>query len=146
MRGVEVVGVVVRHRPDDRQLVGIRRARPRQVLADRGCPATFVAIGLNSPRMPSGASGFMSNESRWLSPPVRKTRIIDFARGRPGRRRPGRPPGAPSRPGSAQAREGREPDLEELAADDADRASMLRGHPGLRDRSICRGRAPRRGG
>ena len=42
-------------------------------------------IGLNSPRIPSGASGFMSNESRWLSPPVRKTRIIDFARGwRPG--------------------------------------------------------------
>ena len=43
-------------------------------------PGTFVAIGLNSPRIASGASGFMSNVSMWLGAPVRKTRIIDFAR------------------------------------------------------------------
>ena len=44
-------------------------------------PGTFVAIGLNSPRIPSGASGFMSNESRWLNPPVKNTRMTDLARG-----------------------------------------------------------------
>ncbi len=45
-------------------------------------PGTAVEIGLNSPRIPSGASGFMSNESRCESPPVRNTRMTDFARGR----------------------------------------------------------------
>ncbi len=34
-------------------------------------PGTFVAIGLNSPRTPSGASGFMSQMSMWLGPPKR---------------------------------------------------------------------------
>ena len=64
--------------------------------------------------------------SRWLSPPVRKTRIIDFARGfalagrrtlepagRSARARPA------SSPGSPEPKEAREADLEELAADDA---------------------------
>ena len=32
-------------------------------------PGWLVAIGLNSPRMPSGASGFMSNVSMCEGPP-----------------------------------------------------------------------------
>ena len=43
-------------------------------------PGTAVSIGLNSPRMPSGASGFMSNESCWPSPPLSRITITDFAR------------------------------------------------------------------
>ena len=43
-------------------------------------PGTDVSIGLNSPRMPSGASGFMSNESCWPSPPLSRITITDFAR------------------------------------------------------------------
>ncbi len=35
-------------------------------------PGTLVEIGLNSPRIPSGASGFMSHMSRWLGPPFKK--------------------------------------------------------------------------
>ena len=31
----------------------------------------MVAIGLNSPRISVGASGFMSHMSRWLGPPLR---------------------------------------------------------------------------
>ena len=42
--------------------------QPRQVLAD-WTPGTDVAIGLNSPRISAGASGFMSKVSRWLGPP-----------------------------------------------------------------------------
>ena len=57
----------------------------------------------------------MSNESRWPRPPVRKTRIIDFARGPAAG--PGRGP-AGQQAGQAQAEEAREADLEELAADD----------------------------
>ena len=34
-------------------------------------PGTEVAIGLNSPRMPSGASGFGSHVSMWLGDPCR---------------------------------------------------------------------------
>jgi hypothetical protein len=33
-------------------------------------PGTLVAMGINSPRMPSGASGFRSNVSCWDGPPV----------------------------------------------------------------------------
>ena len=44
-------------------------------------PGARVAIGLNSPRIPSGALGFKSNVSIWLGAPVRKTRINDLARG-----------------------------------------------------------------
>ena len=38
------------------------------MLADVQCPARCVAIGLNGPRMPSGASGFMSNVSMMARP------------------------------------------------------------------------------
>ena len=38
------------------------------------------AMGEKGPRMPLGASGFMSNVSSWLGPPNRKTNITDFAR------------------------------------------------------------------
>ena len=51
-----------------------RRGRCSQILS----PGRRVAIGLNSPRISAGASGFMSNISRWLGPPVRKMRITDF--------------------------------------------------------------------
>jgi hypothetical protein len=62
-------------------------ASRRAIVASRGkcsqmvSPGTSVAIDLNSPRMPSGASGFMSNVSMWLGAPVKKTRMTDFARG-----------------------------------------------------------------
>ena len=51
-----------------------RRGRCSQMCT----PGTVVAIGLNSPRISGGASGFRSNVSRWLGAPVRKTRITDF--------------------------------------------------------------------
>ena len=63
-------------------------------------PGTLVAIGLNSPRIAAGASGFMSHMSSWLGPPLRKTRMHASAFGvgpKPVRRassalsRPGRP-------------------------------------------------------
>ncbi len=38
-------------------------------------PGTLVAIGLNSPRIASGAFGFMSQVSSWLGPPLRNTRM-----------------------------------------------------------------------
>ena len=34
-----------------------------------------VAIGLNSPRISAGASGFMSKVSIWLGPPYQKMRM-----------------------------------------------------------------------
>src|SRR5205085_5851547 len=60
-------------------------------------------IGLNSPRMPSGALGFMSKESRWLGPPNWCRKMTDLtpalrlgafssARRRPGRESMPRPP------------------------------------------------------
>ena len=67
-RGVGVVDAVV-HRADDRRAMQLLR-QPRQVLAKLNA-GHVVAIGLNSPRMPSGASGFMSHMSRWLGPPLR---------------------------------------------------------------------------
>ena len=45
-------------------------------------PGTAVAIGANSPRYSTGASGFMSHVSIWLGPPKRKIMIARFARGR----------------------------------------------------------------
>ncbi len=53
--------------------------KPREMLADIE-PGTEVAIGWNSPRIPTGASGFMSNMSRWLGPPNRLIRITDRIR------------------------------------------------------------------
>ena len=43
-------------------------------------PGTAVSIGLNSPRIFSGASGFMSNESCCPRPPLRRITITDRAR------------------------------------------------------------------
>ena len=40
----------------------------RQLLADRESRRPSIEIGLCGPRMPSGASGFMSNMSMWLGP------------------------------------------------------------------------------
>ena len=64
--------------------------------------------------MPSGASGFMSNESMWLSPPLMKTMIIDRARGTPRDAAPALPAGR-QEPRQPQPEKAREPDLEELA-------------------------------
>ena len=44
-------------------------------------PGTFVAMGRYGLRMPSGASGFMSNVSSWLGPPHWNRKITDFAFG-----------------------------------------------------------------
>ncbi len=43
-------------------------------------PGTTVATGLCGPRMPSGASGFMSNMSMWLGPPNWKRNMTVLAR------------------------------------------------------------------
>ena len=43
-------------------------------------PGTAVSIGLNSPRIPSGASGFMSKESCCPRPPLSRITITDRAR------------------------------------------------------------------
>src|SRR5205823_5400625 len=44
-------------------------------------PVAFVGIGLNVPRMPSGASGLGSHMSRCEGPPASHTRITECARG-----------------------------------------------------------------
>ena len=87
--GQAVVGrrVVVLHRVMHRTHLGEPvedRGEPGQVLGDRQGPAVPVAIGLNSPRMPSGASGFMSNVSICEGPPNwwRKMRCLARARDR----------------------------------------------------------------
>src|SRR5204863_3086873 len=41
-------------------------------------PGTLVEIGLNSPRISSAASGFMSYRSMWLGPPGRYTKMTDL--------------------------------------------------------------------
>ena len=52
-------------------------------------PGTRVAIGLNSPRISTGASGFMSHRSMWLGPPNRKMKMHELNRpGAAGQRRP----------------------------------------------------------
>ena len=43
-------------------------------------PSALDDMGLCKPRMPSGASGFMSKVSRWLGPPHWKRKMTDFAR------------------------------------------------------------------
>src|SRR5439155_4794320 len=47
-------------------------------------PGTTVLIGLKSPRMFDGASGFGSQISMWLGPPWRKIRSTDLALPQPG--------------------------------------------------------------
>ena len=42
-------------------------------------PGTLVLIGLNSPRIFEGASGFGSQMSMWLGPPCRKMKMTDLA-------------------------------------------------------------------
>src|SRR5215831_11463175 len=42
-------------------------------------PGTLVATGLNSPRILSGAAGFMSQVSSWLGPPCRRNRTQERA-------------------------------------------------------------------
>src|SRR3954447_11855568 len=47
-------------------------------------PGTLVLRGLKAPRYSSGASGFMSNVSRWLGPPPAQRRITEKSRSTPG--------------------------------------------------------------
>mgnify|MGYP006162324325 CR=1 FL=1 len=42
-------------------------------------PGTLVGMGLNSPRMLSGASGFKSHRSMWLGAPQLKIKMTDLA-------------------------------------------------------------------
>ena len=75
----------------------------------------------------------MSNESRWLSPPVRKTRITDFARGCAALPRPGFGSARGARTTRQQLRQSqpqqpREPHLDELAAKESNRMSVRRFH------------------
>ena len=77
----EVGGIVVAHRPDDRQPVRLGREQ-REVLADPDARRP-VAIVPNSPRISAGASGLGSHVSSWLGPPHWKIRMHD----RPGQSR-----------------------------------------------------------
>lgn len=43
-------------------------------------PGVLVAMGLNSPRISAGASGFMSHRSMWLGPPNRKMKMQERTR------------------------------------------------------------------
>ena len=40
-------------------------------------PGTLVRIGWNGPRYSAGASGFRSNRSRWLGPPLAQNRMTE---------------------------------------------------------------------
>ena len=76
VRGDKVIVLAMRQRADHGILVGPVGERGR---CSQTCkPGTLVAMGLNSPRISGGASGFRSNVSRWLAPPVRKTMMTDF--------------------------------------------------------------------
>ena len=115
MRAGEVAVLAVRERPDQRPLSPSARAscgRCSQIWM----PGTAVAIGLNSPRISAGASGFMSSESRWLRPPVRFTRMTDWARVWR----------AESVTRKRQANRGARPDCQEVAA----RKHRKQGHEG----------------
>ena len=59
-----------------------RAGQARAAARRPACPGTAVAIGSNGPRYSSGASGFMSNVSRWLGPPQSQSTITLFACGR----------------------------------------------------------------
>ena len=76
--------VVVLHRVPQRRGSGVTlsmtRRHARQPLADVQRRARGVAMGLNSPRISSGAAGFMSKVSCWLGPPHWCRKMTDFAR------------------------------------------------------------------
>ena len=93
-----------------------------------GMPGTLVAIGRNSPRIPSGASGFMSNESMWLSPPVKNTRITDLARGGDALVRLAALRTRSQEVGQAEAQQPRESHLNELTPNNADGMAVARFH------------------
>src|SRR5579864_3139964 len=62
-------------------------------------PGTLVEIGLNSPRISLGASGFRSNVSKWPHPPLCHSRMQEISRLAPARSTPSRlMPKAPSEP------------------------------------------------
>ena len=115
-RRVGVVDAVVR-RADQRaevQRLGRTAAGARRTAR----PAALVAIGLNSPRISAGASGFMSHMSRWLGPAVEEDE--DAGVGRRRGRRAVEPPRlvGPQQAGQAQAPE---PDPADLQASSAGR-------------------------
>src|ERR1044072_2266803 len=49
-------------------------------ISEISMPETFVLMGLNSPRISEGASGFMSYMSMWLGPPPRQIMMTDLSR------------------------------------------------------------------
>ena len=107
-------------------------------------PGTAVAIGLNSPRIPSGASGFMSNESRWLKPAGQENqdhrlrpRLRALALPRPfaSRRHGPWPPAGPTN----RAPEPRETHLDELAANKSNRMPVRCFHSVFQLRQTSRG-------
>ena len=65
---------------DDLVLMGVwgdaQSAMPNaRIKIGESLTGTVVATGRNSPRISTGASGFMSHMSRWLGPPLRNTRM-----------------------------------------------------------------------
>ena len=83
--GRAVVEVVVRHRPDDGVAVG-ELGETRADARRRAGPARRSASLRKLPRTSSGASGFGSQVSSWLCPPLVKTTSTDFALPKPGPR------------------------------------------------------------
>ncbi len=77
--GVVVAGAttVVAQRIDDRQMVRLPGGVGR--CSQRRTPGAEVAIGLNSPRYSTGASGFMSQVSMCDAPPLSQMRMVDCA-------------------------------------------------------------------
>ena len=77
-------------------------------------PGTLVGIGLYSPRMPEGASGFMSNMSRCGGPPARNTMMTALCDREMPACASGRSSWGSDRPAQSQAA-----DLEEIAPGDS---------------------------
>ena len=84
-------------------------------------PGVLVAIGLNSPRISSGASGLGSQVSSWLGPPHMKTSRHDFARPKPS--------AEPRRRGGAAREEARHGQPGQREGPGADRLAASCAHP-----------------
>jgi len=67
VRGHKMIVLAVGQRAHQAYLSA--RAASRGKCSQTVTPGILLAIGLNSPRISGGASGFMSNMSRWLGAP-----------------------------------------------------------------------------
>src|SRR5215469_4267909 len=74
----------------------------RGKISEISMPGTFVLIGRNGPRTFEGASGFMSQVSRWDGPPtsIRRMQLVS----RPLLARPGRPTSGRAAPAFRKSR------------------------------------------